>query len=106
MPAPKRHRLVKADLRNAYNWYEDQLPGMGREFREEFRHAYRKTGRNPLIYSVRFSNIRRVNLDRFPYGVFYTVHRDEIRALAVLHGSRETKELLAGRRRTFFENPF
>jgi toxin ParE1/3/4 len=106
MPAPKRHPLVKADLRAAFDWYEDQLQGLGGEFREEFRRTYRKLGRNPLFYAVRFSGIRRLNLDRFPYGIFYTVERDEIRVLAVLHGSRETKKILAGRRRTFFGNPF
>ena len=50
---------------------------------------------------MRFSNIRRVNLDRFPYGIFYIVRADEIGVLAVLHGSRETKALLSARRRTF-----
>ena len=42
-----------------------------------------------------------MNLDRFPYGIFYIVHAYEIRVLAVLHASRETVALLSGRRRTF-----
>ena len=104
MPAPKRHPLVRADLRSAFNCYEDELPGLGGEFREEFRCAYRKLQRGPLLYAVRFSGIRRLNFDRFPYGIFYIVLSDEIRILAVLHGSRETKALLSERRRTFFTN--
>ena len=102
MPAPKRHPLVRADLQSAYDWYEDELPGLGREFREEFYRAYRKLRQGSLLYAVRFSGIRRVNLNRFPYGIFYIVKPEEIRVLAVLHGSRETKSILAGRRRTFF----
>jgi len=59
-----------------------------------------------LLYAVRFSGIRRANLNRFPFGIFYTVKADEMRVLAVLHGSRETRKVLAERRRTFFSNPF
>jgi plasmid stabilization system protein ParE len=50
---------------------------------------------------IRFSGIRRLNLERFPYGIFYIVKPEEVRVLAVLHGRRETKNILAGRRRTF-----
>jgi plasmid stabilization system protein ParE len=106
MPALKRHPLVRADLQSAYDWHEDELSGLGGEFRQEFFRTYRKLGRGPLLYAVRFSGIRRLNLDRFPYGIFYTVKRNEVRVLAVMHGSRETKSILAERRRTFFNRPF
>jgi plasmid stabilization system protein ParE len=105
MPALKRHPLVRADLQGAYDWHEDELPGLGGEFREEFFHAYRKLGSGPLLYAVRFSGIRRLNLDRFNYGIFYMVKRDEVRILAVLHGSRESERILAERRRTFSNRP-
>lgn len=101
MPALKRHPLVRADLQHAFDWYEDELPGLGGEFREALRNAYRRLRHGPLLYAVRFSAIRRVNLERFPYGIFYTVRETEIHVLAVLHGSRETKRLLRERRRTF-----
>ena len=101
MPEPKRHPLVRADLQSAYDWYEDEIPGLGSEFREEFSRAYRKLGQGPLLYAIRFSGIRRLNLERFPYGIFYIVKPEEVRVLAVLHGRRETKNILAGRRRTF-----
>ncbi|MCU0785446.1 MAG: type II toxin-antitoxin system RelE/ParE family toxin [Verrucomicrobia bacterium] len=101
MLTPKNHPLVGADFQSAYSWSEEEVPGLGVEFAGEFRRAYQKLRRNPLLYSVRFSGIRRLNLDRFPYGIFYVVKRDEVRVLAVLHGSRETKRILSERRRTF-----
>jgi toxin ParE1/3/4 len=101
MPALKRHPLVSADLQTAYDWYEDQLSGLGNEFREEFFRVYRKLGQSPLLYAVRFASVRRLNLDRFPYGIFYVVKPDELRVLAVLHASRDTDHILAERRRTF-----
>ena len=106
MPTLKNHPLLGADFQSAYGWYEDECAGLGMELAAEFRIAYKKLRRGPMLYAVRFSNIRRLNLDRFPYGVFYTVHQSEIRVLAVLHGSRETKQILSERRRTFFVREF
>lgn len=101
MPTLKNHPLVSTDFQAAYSGYEDQLAGLGHEFAGEFRRAYHQLRQNPLRYSIRFFGIRRLNLKRFPYGIFYILTRDEVRVLAVLHGSRETKRLLRQRRRTF-----
>ena len=106
MPTLKNHPLVGADFQTGYGWYEDECAGLGMEFAAEFRAAYKKLRCSPLLYAVRFSGIRRINLDRFPYGIFYTIHRNEIRVLAVLHDSRETRKILAERRQTFFGNSF
>ncbi len=97
----KRHRLVGADFQSAFGWYEDQCPGLGLEFAEDFRRAYHRLRQDPLLYAIRFAGVRRLNLDRFPYGIFYAVKPEEIRVLAVLHASRDTEEILAERRRTF-----
>jgi plasmid stabilization system protein ParE len=101
MPVLKKHRLVAADFRLAFDWYEDQRPGLGWEFAQDFRLAYSRLRQGPQLYAVRFANVRRLNLSRFPYGVFFTLNRDEVRVLAVLHASRDTRPLLAERRRTF-----
>ncbi len=101
MTALKRHPIVHADLQAAFDWYEDLQPGLGAEFAAEFRLAYRRLAGNSLLYAVRFSNVRRVNLNRFPYGLFYVVRPGEIWLLAVLHGSRDTESVLRKRRNTF-----
>jgi plasmid stabilization system protein ParE len=102
----KNHRLVGADFQSAYGWHEDECPGLGLEFAAEFRQAYQRLRVGPLLYAIRFSRIRRLNFNRFPYGIFYVVELDEVRVLAVLHGSRETKHILAERRRTFSAGQF
>ncbi|HEX5399518.1 MAG TPA: hypothetical protein VFY06_10770 [Verrucomicrobiae bacterium] len=106
MPTPKNHPLVGADFQTGYGWYEDPCAGLGMEFAADFRAAYKKLRRGPLLYAIRFSGIRRINLDRFPHGSSYTIRRNEIRVPAVLHGSRETRTILAERRRSSFGNPF
>jgi toxin ParE1/3/4 len=95
----KRHRLVRVDIQSAYDWYEAKQPGLGTEFIGDFRRAYHRLRQLPELYSVRFSNVRRLNLERFPYGVFYVIKADQIQVLGVLHASRDTESVLADRRR-------
>jgi plasmid stabilization system protein ParE len=101
MSVLRRHPLVRADLSDAINWYEDQQPGLGLGFAEDFRSHYRQLVHKAPLYAVRFADVRRLNLDRFPYGLFYVIRPPEIWVLAVLHASRDTAALLAERRRHF-----
>jgi len=97
----KRHPLVAADLRDAYEWYEDQQAGLGMEFAKDFLSHYRHLVRDALLYAVRFADVRRLNLDRFPYGIFYVIRAPDIWILGVLHASRDTQTVIAERRRHF-----
>jgi len=101
MSVLRRHPLVRADISDAINWYEDQRPGLGLEFFGEFLFHYRQLAHNPQLYAVRFADVRRLNLDRFPYGLFYVIRGPEIWLLAVLHASRDTETVLTERRRRF-----
>jgi plasmid stabilization system protein ParE len=101
MSALRRHPLVRADISEAINWYEDQQPGLGLEFARDFLVHHRHLVRDAQLYSVRFADVRRLNLDRFPYGLFYVIRAPEIWLLAVLHASRDTERILSERRRHF-----
>jgi toxin ParE1/3/4 len=100
MRALRRHPLVRADIADAINWYEDQQPGLGVEFARDLLVHYRHLVRDAEQYAVRFADVRRMNLDRFPYGLFYVIRENEIWLLAVLHASRDIHSVLTQRRRT------
>jgi plasmid stabilization system protein ParE len=101
----RKHSLLAVDFQSAYAWYQAKQPELGRGFIEDFRCAYKRLRQGPLLYSVRFANIHRLNLERFPYGIFYVVTPTEIRVLALLHASRDTEAVLADRRRSFSAIP-
>ena len=67
-------------------------------FRSDLLAHYRVLARDAQLYAVRFADVRRLNLARFPYGVFYVIREPEVWVLAVLHGSRDTETVLAQRR--------
>jgi len=62
---------------------------------------FRHLSEDALLYAVRFFDIRRVNLRKFPYGVFYFVADDVVVVLGVLHGARDTEEELSRRREIY-----
>ena len=97
----KRHPLVRADLQAAFDWYEDEQAGLAHAFAVDFRNAYRRLREGPLLYAIRFADVRRVNFSRFPYGIFYTLKSEELIVIAVLHASRDTEAILGERRKRF-----
>jgi len=80
---------AKADLLDAYHWYQEQRQGLGNDFKLCVDEVISQIRRNPLIHKVIFQNVRRSFTKRFPFGVFYTVEDEKIIVLAVLHARRD-----------------
>ena len=88
------HPLARLDLAEASSWYEGQERGVGLRLEAEAKDLFRRLSDEALLYAVRFSDVRRVNLRNFPYGVFYLVVGETVVVLGVLHGARDTEEEL------------
>lgn len=101
MLALEFHPLVEADLTEAAEWYERQQTGADERFAAEAHEALHNLTGEALLYTVRFDDIRRMNLPTFPYGVFNFIERDAVVVLAVLHGARDSQAELERRRTTY-----
>ena len=60
MSVLRRHPLLRVDISEAINWYENQQPGLGLEFAADFLSHYRRLDRDAHLYSVRFADVRGV----------------------------------------------
>jgi hypothetical protein len=77
------------DQIEAATWYEWQCEGLGRDFNEKATDALRRLEAEAMLYPIRFSDVRRVALERFSaYGLFYIVRASEVTVFAVFHGAR------------------
>ena len=82
------------DLEEAFQWYEEQNPGLGLEYLLCIDAAFDIIIiRNPKLYQKVYKNIRRALPRRFPYGIFYIIEDDKIIVLAVLHAKRDPRLL-------------
>ena len=77
------------EIAGAVNWYELQQKGLGRRFLAQFRATAARLRQNPFLYQILESEIRRVVLHRFPYGIFYAIEDHAVVVLACLHTSRD-----------------
>lgn len=84
-------REARADVLEAYRWYEKQEPGLGAGFREELRATIQRVRENPRAYRVLLRDTRRARLKRFPYCVFYRDYAEAIVVVAVMHTRRHPK---------------
>lgn len=85
-------RRAEVQARQARDWYESQLEGLGRRFLTELDHAIQKTHENPLHYQAVHREIRRVLLRRFPYAVFFVEEPERVVVLAILHQYEDPKK--------------
>ncbi len=68
---------AKADVADAYLWYEDQSLGLGMEFLRCVEAALLSVQRTPLIYPVVHESYRRALVRRFPFAVFFEIDDSE-----------------------------
>ena len=101
MPAaPRRLPPAVADIIAAAEWYDDQQAGLGDDFVKEVDAAIRSLAKSPLLYAVRFADVRCVRLKRFkPYGVFYHLWQGEIIVIGIFHASRHPRTARSRRTR-------
>ena len=79
---------AKADLVDAYDWYDEQQAQLGERFLTFVEDAISRIQLMPQMYVRVTEDVRRAKVSRFPYLVYYRVLPDRIELLAVLHSSR------------------
>ena len=80
---------IASDISRIMDYYEDVVgPQLAAEFYAELRAAFQKTAHNPEMFSIREGDLRRVNLERFPYHFLFRIVGDTVRVLVVRHHRR------------------
>ncbi len=90
------YRLTVSDravreIGEAYEWYEEQLHGLGAEFIDALDAQLQLITQTPLLFPEIRRGIRRTLLSHFPYGVFYASKGDVVSVLAVVHTARNPR---------------
>jgi plasmid stabilization system protein ParE len=80
-----------ADLKEAFAWYESRHPDLGMRFALAVEAAVEVITRSPPAFQIVHSEIRRVGVRRFPYGLFYKVESNRVVVIACMHGKRSPK---------------
>ena len=84
------------ELAEAFEWYEEQLAGLGNKLYKEVDYYLTAIGSNPYHYPIKYKGeLHTVALNKFPYLIIYWVDKinNLIIVVSIFHTSREPKRL-------------
>ena len=85
------HSQVPSDIARIMDYYEDVAGGqLADEFYSELLFFFQRAADSPEVYDIRTRDLRRVNLQRFPYHFLFRIVRDRVRILVVRHHQRRS----------------
>lgn len=77
---------AQEDLDDAYQWYEEQEPGLGKEFIRCIDVKIAEIKRYPLHHQVvQNEQVRRALTNRFPFSIYFVNEEALITIFAILH---------------------
>jgi plasmid stabilization system protein ParE len=83
------HKQISGDISRIMDYYEEAAgPQLADDFYEELRAFFQNASESPESYAIRDRDLRRVNLERFPYHFLFRIAGDAVRILVVRHHSR------------------
>lgn len=82
---------VESDIGEAYWWYEEKDLGLGDEFLRCLEEAFYRISDHPEHFPIRFDDVRRVLVRRFPYAVYFYHDDERLHHLRVSYGTEPTE---------------
>jgi len=82
---------AELDIAHALEWYASQKSGLELDFLNAIEETLAVIERTPKLFQLRYRNIRVVFTKRFPYGIHYTIEKNQVFVHAVLNTSRASK---------------
>ena len=83
------HPEADTEFREAVEYYEDCETGLGYDFSLEVFSTVQTIVNSPAAWPIMEEDVRRCLVNRFPYGVLYSIESTEIFILAVMHLRRD-----------------
>lgn len=84
----------KAELIDAWNWYENKQQGLGDRFILAFEKKLSVIIKNPTRNVCRVEGFRETLINKFPFLIIYFLHENSIIVSSVFHTSRNPKKKL------------
>ena len=81
------------DLELAFDWYEEQNPGLGLEFLDSVELTISSIEHRPQLFAIFHKQFRRALLRRFPFAIFYTLEEHSIVIHAVFDCRQDSKKM-------------
>ena len=88
----KLEEKAAQELDDALAWYHDKSESLAQDFYDDYLAVEDRLRVAPEQFPVAVENIRRANLSKFPYSIFFVIERISVFVLSVFHQKRNPKE--------------
>jgi mRNA-degrading endonuclease RelE of RelBE toxin-antitoxin system len=82
------HPEAETEFEEALLWYQSQREGLEEEFYSEYLVLEKRIEESPYQFPAILENIRKANLSRFPYSIFFSIEDKTVFIYAVFHQKR------------------
>ena len=83
--------IARAEIGEAYEWYEERRRGLGEEFLAAVREVLSAVEEAPHRFPVIRYDVHRALVRRFPYSILYVADPESTVVLACFHGRRDPR---------------
>ncbi len=83
------HPDTALEIKESYEWYQQQAEGLGDDFLKELESAFEAIARLPGTWPKFTLNCRRFVLKKFPFSIIYQARDEAIFIVAIMHNSRK-----------------
>ncbi|MFN8256254.1 MAG: type II toxin-antitoxin system RelE/ParE family toxin [Bacteroidales bacterium] len=85
---------AEQELNISKEFYESKQAGLGKRFVKEVDNTINRIIENPVQFpKIKQKQVRKANVNRFPFGIYFAVKDSIINILAVFHFSRNPKKI-------------
>ena len=82
---------ARFDLLEAASFYQESSVDLSERFIVCTEKFFVQISYAPLIFQKIYRNVRKVNMGKFPYHIYYEVNKNNISVIAILHEKRSPK---------------
>lgn len=82
---------AQIELQDSYDWYENQVQGLGKKFILLMREYINTIRTAPLQYPIIYKEKRAVFIQDFPYQILFSILENKIVIHSVFHTKRNPK---------------
>jgi plasmid stabilization system protein ParE len=83
---------ASCEFRDSVEWYETKAKGLGLRFTDETDSTIERIKLNPDSYPSVVEDIKRIQVNKFPYSIFYKVEKNILVVLRIFHNKRKPIE--------------
>ncbi len=82
---------AEIDIAEAFDYYESCRKSLGYDFLLALEASLHKIQRSPLLYKEIHRQIRRVFINKFPYGIYFVMTENTLVVIGVIHARKNPR---------------